>query len=81
VGLISPQSVAYYPLPESQYVINYAIPPDLITDLQPDYLVLLEVYGREGLLRDPRFLDAYELLETIPTDLYGSHGMLVYRRE
>ena len=81
VGLISPQSVAYYPLPESQYVINYAIPPDLITDLQPDYLVLLEVYGREGLLCDPRFLDAYELLEAIPTDLYGSHGMLIYRRE
>lgn len=81
VGLISPQSVAYYPLPESMYAINYAIPPDLIADLRPDYLVLLEVYGREGLLQDPRFLDSYTLLEDIPTDLYGSQGMLVYRRE
>jgi hypothetical protein len=80
VGLISPQSVAYYPLPDSFYVINYAMPPDLIIELEPDFLVLLEVYGREGLLRDAEFLSTYRLLETLPTDLYGSHGMLIYGR-
>jgi len=80
VGLNSPQSTAYYPIPESQYVINYAIPPALITELRPDYLVILEVYGRNGLLKDADFLRDYELIEGIPTDLYGSDGMLVFRR-
>jgi len=80
VGLISPQSTAYYPIPESLYVINYAIPPQLVEDLRPDYLVMLEVYGRNGLLVDAGFQADYLLIETIPTDLYESAGMLVFRR-
>jgi arabinofuranosyltransferase len=80
VGLVSPQAVAYYPLPESMYIINYAVPPGLILDAKPDFLVLLEVYGREGLLKDPQFQARYELIDQIPTDMYGSHGMLIYRR-
>jgi hypothetical protein len=80
LGLISPQVVAYYPLADDAYVINFAVSTDAILDLQPDYVVVLEVYGRETILKDRRFLDAYHLAETIPTDLYGSRGMLVFRR-
>ncbi|MCJ7566300.1 MAG: hypothetical protein MUO58_02025 [Anaerolineales bacterium] len=81
VGLISPESEVFYPLPDELYVTNYAIPPDLIHQAKPDYLVLLEVYGRYGLLMDPRFLDEYELADRIQTDIYGSDGMLVYIRD
>jgi hypothetical protein len=80
VGLISPQSVRYYPLPATDYVINYAIPADLILDERPDYLVILETYGRRSLLPDPRFEAAYSLVRRVPTDLYGSRGMLVFER-
>jgi arabinofuranosyltransferase len=80
IGLISAQSLPYYPLPESSYVINYAIPKDLILDLEPDYLVTLEVYGRNDLLKDAAFLHAYTLKETFPTDIYGSDGMLVFEK-
>jgi len=80
VGLNSPQSLEYYPLDESNYIINYAVPPDLIFDQQPDYIILLEVYGRAGLFRDPRFDPQYELLHKIPTDIYGSNGMLIFGR-
>jgi hypothetical protein len=80
VGLVSPSSAAYYPLPDAAYVINFAASSDLIADEQPDYVVLLEVYGRRTLLVDPRFLADYELIETLPTDLYGSEGMLIYHR-
>jgi hypothetical protein len=72
--------VGYYPLPDPIYVINYAVPPALIDDQKPDWVVILEVYGRLGLLRDPEFTEHYTLIRTIPTDLYGSEGMLVYRR-
>ncbi len=80
VGLVSPDSSDYYPLPTSSYVINYAIPSQLILDRNPDFLVLLEVYGRNTLLRDDTFHSRYELIEMYPTDIYGSRGMLIFRR-
>jgi hypothetical protein len=80
VGLMSPEASAYYPLPESAYVIGYAISTDLILTEQPDYVVFLEVYGRNTLLQDDQFAAQYELIETIPTDIYGSAGMMVWRR-
>jgi hypothetical protein len=80
VGLVSPEVVPYYPLDETAYVINYAVSSDAITALKPDYVVLLEVYGRETVLKDPQFLHAYQLVETVPTDLYGSRGLLVFHR-
>jgi hypothetical protein len=46
----------------------------------PDYVVLLEVYGRNGLLKEARFAQAYELIDRIDTTMYGSDGLLVYRR-
>ena len=81
VGLISPQSEAFYPLPNAFYITNYVIPPGLIHQEKPDFLVLLEVYGRNGLLMDAQFLDEYDLINRIETDIYRSEGMLVYRRD
>lgn len=80
VGLNSPEALPYYPLEASLYAINYAVPPRLILDQQPDFVVLLEAYGRLGLFREPAFQAGYELIERLPTDLYGSDGMLIYRR-
>jgi hypothetical protein len=80
VGLNSPLSTQYYPLDPQFYAINYAVPPQLILDARPDYLVILEVYGRLGLLKESRFWQEYELLQKIPTDIYGSDGMLIFTR-
>jgi hypothetical protein len=81
VGLNSAVSTSYYPLDSTYYAINYAIPPDLIMDNLPDFIVILEVYGRNGLLKDARFIRQYTLLDTIPTQIYGSEGMLIYVRQ
>ncbi len=78
VGLNSPQVSLYYPLDPAMYLINYAVAPGSVVDAQPDALVILEAYGRKGLLLDPRFRSAYRLFEKIPTDMYGSDGLLVY---
>ena len=80
VGLNSPVSTSYYPLDASYYSINFAIPPNLILDLKPDYIIILEIYGREGLLKQPGFWNMYDLVTTIPTDIYGSNGMLLFRK-
>lgn len=79
VGLNSVLTLKYYPVDEKYYVINYAIPPKLITDQKPDYVVFLEVYGRKSLLKDPQFLSSYHLIARLDTDIYGSQGLLIYR--
>jgi hypothetical protein len=80
VGLMSPEASRYYPLDPALYVISYAVPPQLILDYQPDYVVLMEIYGRKGLFADPRFSAEYELSQKIPSDVFGSDGMLVWTR-
>jgi hypothetical protein len=81
VGLNSPEALPYYPLDEKYYVTNYAVAPDLIIAEQPELVILMEVYGRLGLFQDPRFIEQYDLLALIPSDIYGSEGMLIYIRK
>jgi hypothetical protein len=81
VGLVTPESTRHYPADPGIYVINYAIPADLVLALDPDYVVILEVYGRRGLLPDPGFQARYRLLEKIETGIYGADGMLIFRRQ
>ena len=73
VGLNSPQAIQYYPLPESLHANAYAVSPDLIMDAAPDYVVILEVYGRNGLLKDPRFQNEYVLIHKIATSSGSAH--------
>lgn len=80
VGLISPEAVPYYPLDPSLVVTNYAMSPDLLHDLQPAYLITLEVYVRESLLPAVWFQAQYNLLAKLDTDIYGSDGMLIFER-
>ncbi len=81
VGLVTPAMRAYYPAPPELIVEgqNYAIPPGIILDTQPDFLVTMEAFVRLGLEQMPEFTTQYELLEEIPTDFYGS-GMRLYGR-
>ncbi len=78
VGLNSPGSLMYYPLNPEMYVINYAIPTELIIKEQPEWLIFLEAYGRETLLKDQDFYSLYQQIATIESDVYGSKGLLIY---
>ncbi len=80
VGLNSKQVVHYFPLPEAMYVINYAVPPGAVLAAMPEYVVVLEVYGRNGLFKDAAFVRAYEQHFRIDSEMYGSDGLLVFRR-
>lgn len=81
IGLISPQAKDYYPLPQSAYVINFAVSSDYVIAEQPEYIVILEVYGRNTLAQDPGFNSLYQLERDYPSDIYGSTAMQVYRRK
>ena len=81
VGLVTPELRRYYPLPSGLIAEgqNYAIPPQLILDTRPAYLVTMEAFVRLGLEQDATFKRDYELLYEIPTGYYGT-GMRLYRR-
>jgi len=81
LGLISPQTLRYYPLDPKLYVINYAMSPQLINDQKPNWLVAPEVYLRKGVLLDTQFQAQYQLFEKIPSNIYGSDGLLVFHRK
>ena len=68
VGLVTPALSSYYPIDKALIVEgqNYAIPPALILDTQPSYLVTMEAFVRLGLVPNP-------------TDFYGT-GMRLYGR-
>ena len=80
LGLVSPQSTPYYPLPDEAYAFTYAVSTDLVLDELPDYLILLEIYVRNTLSQSEAFAGQYEIYKEWPTDIYGSASMLVYRR-
>lgn len=81
VGLVTPELSAYYPVDEALLAenANYAVPPAIILDYQPEYVVLMESYIREGLAKMPEFHALYAEIRFIPTDYHGE-GMLVFQR-
>ncbi len=82
VGLVTPELSRYYPVDPVLFAEgqNYAIPPALVYDTDPAYLVTMEAFIRQGLATEARFNDAYQELMRIPTDFYGTGMMLFGRR-
>ncbi len=81
VGLVTANVSGYYPvpaalIPEGQ---NYAIPPQLILDYQPEYLIAMESMVRLGLEQNETFRSDYRRIREVPTEFYGT-GMLLYQR-
>jgi hypothetical protein len=81
VGLVTPELRRYYPNPPELIAPdqNYAVPPQLILDTQPQYFVTMEGFVRLGLQQNATFNTDYTLLHEIETDFYGT-GMLLYGR-
>ncbi len=80
VGLVSPRALAYYPLAAKVGDILNAVPPGLIRDSRPEWLVSLEAFLRPVLLEDPWFRAHYRLVGEVPIQAFGSNGLLIYRR-
>ena len=83
VGLVTPAMRAYYPVDPALIPsdANYAIPPQMIADTNPEFLVAMESMVRLGLEQDADFTARYDLLRAIPTDFYGTSMNVYERRE
>lgn len=83
VGLVTPAMRAYYPVDPALIPsdANYAIPPQMIADTNPEFLVAMESMVRLGLEQDADFTARYDLLRAIPTDFYGTSMNVYEQRE
>ncbi len=83
VGLVTKELNQYYSRELQDEIVvddaNYAIPPQMIFDYQPEYLVVMADFVTGGLEQDPRFEEQYALLYSIETEYYGDE-MRVYQR-
>jgi hypothetical protein len=80
VGLVSPASLRYYPLPADQLEVDNAIPAQLISDERPDMVVTLDAFAERSLLVDPKFQREYRLERVYQADVWRSSRLLLYRR-
>ena len=80
VGLVSPASLPYYPLPREQVMTDNAIPPRLIVDQQPDVVVTLDAFAQRSLLPDAAFQRDYRLERSYPASVWQSEHLLMFRR-
>jgi len=81
VGLVSPQSLAHYPLPKEQLAYNHAIAPQLILDEKPDAVVSFGQFIELSLQRNEPFLSGYQLIARTDPHFHGSKGLYVYKRK
>jgi hypothetical protein len=79
IGLVSPVASRYYPLPPA--FDNGAIPPALIRDEKPDYIVSLDAFVPPSMAESAWFKRDYHVIRTVldPVPAFGAHYLLVYR--
>ncbi len=80
VGLVSPGISRYYPLPAEMLVGDNAVPPALIQEAQPRYLVALEQFVRRSVQESQWFRDHYDIVDRYPARVWESEEVLVFRR-
>jgi hypothetical protein len=83
VGLITPEIGDYYPFDDSLLAegANYAVPPAIILDYRPAFVVMMRLYIENSLAADPAFDALYAVADSIPTDYYGGEMLLYQRRD
>jgi hypothetical protein len=80
VGLVSPVALPYYPLAHNIYATSYAVPPELIRDTSPRFLVTMEVFISRGLLQTEWFRAEYEEIDRRYTSAFRGTYLLVFQR-
>lgn len=83
-GLVTPEALPFLPVRESerQHQANGAIAVDFVRALQPEWVVTMPVFAREGLLSSEWFQEHYLLAgrAPLPRELWSDREVLVLRR-
>src|SRR5262249_21830272 len=81
--LASDKPLSYYPVPVNECStkpVGSSIPVKAVNELSPDYLVFLDSFGDNGILKDRTFLSNYVLKGFYPATVWGGQGVMVYEK-
>ncbi|MBI4825650.1 MAG: glycosyltransferase family 39 protein [Nitrospirae bacterium] len=81
-GLISPVALQYYPLKKEQMVGNNAIPPRLIYEQMPDYIVTYTTFILRSLLPENEFAQKYDVFKVSEQfDFWGPTKLVIFKKK
>jgi len=83
IGHNNKEMLNYLPAPKEEVVpyMNNAITKEMIRVFKPDYVLSLEAFIRESLLKSPEFFNDYELVAVRKSKVFSSKGLLLFRRK
>jgi hypothetical protein len=79
LGLVSPESTPFYPLPNHQSADN-AVSSELIQQSKPTYLVSLDQFLQPELVTSDWFCRDYQLVASFDARIWASTTVVVYQR-
>lgn len=81
IGLVSPIATRYYPIPKDELLTNNAIPRQLIRAEQPEFVMSLDVFIANSLLKDDEFAKRYRPVFRGKSAIFGSNSLLLFARQ
>lgn len=81
IGLVSPVAARYYPIPKDELLTNNAVPRQLVLHEQPEFVMSLDVFIANSLLKDATFVARYQPVLRGKSDIFGSHSLLLFARQ
>jgi hypothetical protein len=81
-GLVTPETLTYFPIPPEVPVGLYTVPRRMILDLQPDLFITFDSFIAEDLRPDaPDFLALYQpVIGIVSRATYPTQRLVAYRR-
>jgi hypothetical protein len=82
-GLVSDHVLKYFPVPVAKRstTASFSIPPQLIYDMKPDFMITLDTFAKNGVIEEAEFQKQYTTMKMYPTQLWNSTGLYVYGRK
>lgn len=83
IGHNNKEMLNYLPAPFEEVVpyMNNSITKEMIRVFKPDYVLSLEAFIRESLLKSPDFFKDYEIVAVRKSKVFNSKGLLLFRRK
>ncbi|MDZ4838338.1 MAG: hypothetical protein SGJ27_31535 [Candidatus Melainabacteria bacterium] len=82
-GLQSPECLPFFPVPKTEYSRKYvwmSNPVETILTLKPDCFLSLDIWTDNGVTKNEKFMQDYQIVRFWPCTTWGSRGLFLFIR-